>query len=154
MTSHSKSIWDTLLITSQRKSGAAHNIMQKAELRRRQAMGRREKIEQLLLEYSSRLCALQSKDHSKAEVTNYRQFIAQLQDIHQRTDNEIKSATLECERARRLLVIAEQERLKHQKLVKRDAQRQKKEQNNTDMKTLDTQSMLQFNINTKTHQQR
>jgi flagellar biosynthesis chaperone FliJ len=125
--------------------------MQKAELRRRQAMDRREKIEHLLLEYSRRLCALQSKDHSKAEVTNYRQFIAQLQDIHQRTDNEIKSATLECERAKSLLVVAEQERLKHQKLVKREAQRQKKEQNNVDMKMLDAQSMIQFNIDTKTH---
>ena len=154
MNSHSKSIWDTLLITAQRKSGTAHSNLQKAQLRKEQALGRRKKIEQLIREYTERLRLLQNENHSTAEATNYRQFIAQLQDINQRTSHEIKQAALVYSQAQTALLAAEQERLKHQKLVQRAADKQHKIQHIADIKALDSQSTIQFNLKNKTHQQR
>ena len=154
MNSHSKSIWDTLLLTAQRKSGTAHSTLQKAQLRKEQALARRKKIDQLITEYAERLRLLQSESHSTAEATNYRQFIAQLQDINQRTSHEIKQAALGYSQAKTALLVAEQELLKHQKLVQREANRQHKTQHIADIKALDAQSTIQFNVKNKTHQQR
>ena len=97
---------------------------------------------------------LQSESHSTAEATNYRQFIAQLQDINQRTSHEIKQAALGYSQAKTALLVAEQERLKHQKLVQREANRQHKTQHIADIKALDAQTTIQFNVKNKTHQQR
>ena len=111
-------------------------------------------IEQLIREYTERLRLLQNENHSTAEATNYRQFIAQLQDINQRTSHEIKQAALVYSQAQTALLAAEQERLKHQKLVQRAADKQHKIQHIADIKALDSQSTIQFNLKNKTHQQR
>ena len=154
MNGYSKSIWDTLLLTAQRKSGEALNAMQAAEHRKQQAISRRKKIEQLLAEYADRLCSLQSENHSTAEAINYRQFIAQLQDINQRTSHEINQAITACEKTKKHLLVAEQERLKQQKLVQRETNRRDKIQHIAETKATDAQSMIQFNIKSKTQQQR
>lgn len=153
MTGQTKSIWNTLLVTAQRKSGIAHNAMQQAEQRKQQALDRRQKIKQLLIEYGERLKSIQSENHSTAEATNYREFITQLQEIYHRAADEITLAERGCNEAKKDLLTAEQARLKHQKLVQREADKQNKRNQLAEVKATDTQNMIQFNINSNPHRQ-
>ena len=89
---------------------------------------------------------MQRRAHSTAEAGNYRQFIGQLQDIKNRAKTEISALEVDCTDARKVLMAADRERLKLEKLAERARQEQARALELTENRATEAQSIIQYNL--------
>ena len=139
-------VWEVLASKAQRAVREAQQKLAEVQLRREQAIEREKKIDELLVEYSDRLTSIQQRAHSTDEAGNYRKFIVQLQTIKSRSTVEFQNIEMAFTEARREMLLADQERLKVEHLVKRAKEQRQQELEQLDSREAETQSMIQFNL--------
>jgi flagellar export protein FliJ len=146
MTEQKKPVWQVLAAKAEKEVRQAQLVLAEMHQRKEQAQARDEKLEQLLVEYAAQLHAVQRRAHSTAEAGNYRQFIGQLQEIKNRAKNEISALELDCTDARKVLMAADRERLKLEKLAERAGQEQARASEQMENRATEAQSIIQYNL--------
>jgi len=139
-------VWEVLASKAQREVRQAQQQLAEAQLRKDQAIEREQKLDQLLIEYAERLNSIQRRAHSTNEAGNYRNFIIQLQSIKSRSSAEFESLDTACKNARQDVMLADQERLKIERLVERAKEQRQKERDQRESRDAETESMIQFNL--------
>ena len=145
-TSEAKPVWQVLAAKAQKDVRQAQLSLAEVHQRKEQALAREEKLEELLVEYAAQLSQLQRRAHSTSEVGNYRQFIGQLQEIKKQAMTEITALESDCAEARQILLLADRERLKLEKLAERAQQQQDRAAELMDNRTREAQSIMQYNL--------
>ena len=146
MTEQKKPVWQVLAVKAEKEVRQAQLVLTEIHQRKEQALARDEKLEQLLVEYAAQLHAVQQRAHSTAEAGNYRQFIGQLQEIKNRAKTEISALELDCIDARKVLMAADRERLKLEKLAERAGQKQARASELKETRASEAQSIIQYNL--------
>lgn len=139
-------VWEVLASKAQREVRQAQQLLAEAQLRKDQAIEREQKLDQLLIEYAERLNSIQRRAHSTNEAGNYRNFIIQLQSIKSRSSAEFETLDTACKNARQDVMLADQERLKIERLVERAKEQRQKERDQRESRDAETESMIQFNL--------
>jgi flagellar export protein FliJ len=139
-------VWEVLASKAQREVRQAQQQLAEAQLRKDQAIEREQKLDQLLIEYAERLNSIQRRAHSTNEAGNYRNFIIQLQSIKSRSSAEFETLDTACKNARQDVMLADQERLKIERLVERAKEQRQKERDQRESRDAETESMIQFNL--------
>jgi flagellar export protein FliJ len=142
MTEQKKPVWQVLAAKAEKEVRQAQLVLAEMHQRKEQAQARDEK----LVESAAQLHAVQRRAHSTAEAGNYRQFIGQLQDIKNRAKTEISALEVDCTDARKVLMAADRERLKLEKLAERARQEQARALELTENRATEAQSIIQYNL--------
>jgi flagellar export protein FliJ len=143
------SVWEVLASRAQREVRQAQQQLAEVQLRKDQAIEREQKLDQLLIEYAERLNSIQRRAHSTTEAGNYRNFIIQLQSIKHRSSAEFETLDTACKNARQNVMLADQERLKIERLVERAKEQRQQERDQRESRDAETESMIQFNLRTR-----
>ena len=151
--SDTKPVWQVLAAKAQKEVQRAQLSLAEVHQRKEQALARDEKLEELLVEYASQLSQLQRKAHSTGEAGNYRQFIDQLQKIKNQAKTEISALESDCAEARKILLLADRERLKLEKLAERAQQQLDRDAELSDNRAREAQSIMQFNLRQQMNRQ-
>lgn len=141
-----KTVWSALLAKAERTLRNARLSLGEVNRRRENALLQEEKVGALLLDYNQQLQAVQQRDHSATEVNNYRHFITQLQTLKTRAKYEQQRIEIECQLARQVLVSAERERMKVDHLATRAEEKQQRETDSRETRSLDAQAIQQHNF--------
>ena len=144
-------VWEVLASKAQRQVRQAQQQLADAQLRREQAVDRDQRLDQLLIEYSEQLNMLQRRAHSTVEAGNYRNFIVQLHIIKGRSSEEFKALDQACQDARKEVLVADQERLKIERLGQRARNQRQQARELRETREAEAQSMIQFNLRSKLH---
>jgi flagellar export protein FliJ len=144
-------VWEVLASKAQRQVRLAQQQLADAQLRREQAVDRDQRLDQLLIEYSEQLNMLQRRAHSTVEAGNYRNFIVQLHIIKGRSSEEFKALDQACQVARKEVLVADQERLKIERLGQRARNQRQQAREHREAREAEAQSMIQFNLRSKLH---
>ncbi len=139
-------VWEVLASKAQRQVRQAQQQLAEAQLRKDQAIERDQKLDQLLVEYTERLNSIQRRAHSTIEAGNYRNFIVQLQSIKSRSRAEFEAIEAACKNARQDVILADQERLKVERLAKRGKEQRQQERAQRETRANEAESMIQFNL--------
>ena len=142
-------VWEVLASKAQRQVRQAQQQLADAQLRREQAVERDLRLDQLLVEYAEQLNSIQRRAHSTVEAGNYRNFIVQLQSIKSRSSAEFTAIDNACQDARKEMLVADQERLKIERLGQRAKDQRQQAHDQRDTREAETESMIQFNLRTK-----
>lgn len=142
-------VWEVLASRAQREVRQAQQQLAEVQLRKDQAIEREQKLDQLLIEYAERLNSIQRRAHSTTEAGNYRNFIIQLQSIKHRSSAEFETLDTACKNARQNVMLADQERLKIERLVERAKEQRQQERDQRESRDAETESMIQFNLRTR-----
>ena len=144
-------VCEVLASKAQRQVRQAQQQLADAQLRREQAVDRDQRLDQLLIEYSEQLNMLQRRAHSTVEAGNYRNFIVQLHIIKGRSSEEFKALDQACQDARKEVLVADQERLKIERLGQRARNQRQQARELRETREAEAQSMIQFNLRSKLH---
>jgi flagellar export protein FliJ len=144
-------VWEVLASKAKRQVRQAQQQLADAQLRREQAVDRDQRLDQLLIEYSEQLNMLQRRAHSTVEAGNYRNFIVQLHIIKGRSSEEFKALDQACQDARKEVLVADQERLKIERLGQRARNQRQQAREHRETREAEAQSMIQFNLRSKLH---
>jgi hypothetical protein len=116
-------VWEVLASKAQREVRQAQQQLAEAQLRKDQAIEREQKLDQLLIEYAERLNSIQ-----------------------RRSSAEFETLDTACKNARQDVMLADQERLKIERLVERAKEQRQKERDQRESRDAETESMIQFNL--------
>ena len=141
-----KTVWTALLAKAERTLRDARLSLGEINRRRENSLLQEEKVDVLLLDYNEQLQAVQQRDHSATEVNNYRHFIVQLQELKNRAKQEQQRIDIECQLARQILISAERERMKVDHLATRAEEKEQRESESRETRSLDAQAIQQHNL--------
>jgi flagellar export protein FliJ len=144
-------VWDVLASKAQAQARQARFHFDNALSRKEQAIARDQKVDQMLVEYAEKLNVIQRQSHSTTEAANFRQFLIQLQSIKADSSRELALYQHDCDAASKRLQLAEQERHKYELLAERAQQKQRALSARRDTKEAEVQSMMQFNLKSRSH---
>tara|TARA_B110000037_G_scaffold64657_1_gene78952 strand:- start:239 stop:691 length:453 start_codon:yes stop_codon:yes gene_type:complete len=142
---NSNSVWQILALQAKDEALRAEVSLKKTTQLKDKIIARQSKIADLLVEYSNHAAALQS-DLVSVERDNCRKFIAQLMDLQNRTSHEYMNVESDFAKAKKHLILANQEKLKAEFLVKRDQEKQSQEMAANEKRELELQCIAQFNL--------
>jgi flagellar export protein FliJ len=145
MSSPAKPIWGVLTKKAERELRQSTSLLNVALSKRSNTKQRQNKLDSLLFEYSNRLNNICDKTHKTTDTANYRQFIVHLQNLRARTAEELMKSELACQKAKRKVVLADQERLKLQRLGERAQKKVVREEKQKESKEIEAQGLSQFN---------
>ncbi|MFT7549457.1 MAG: flagellar export protein FliJ, partial [Candidatus Azotimanducaceae bacterium] len=106
-------------------------------------------LDNLLIEYSNRLNIILARPHNTVEAGSYRQFIVQLHNLRQRTGEELLQIEEVCNSAKQKVLVADQEKRKLTRLTERAEEKLRQQRNIREMKDLEAQNLIQFNLNSR-----
>ena len=149
MNNQVKPVWDVLISKSDVSLRQVQSKLENVLARKKKAEIRQHKLDDLLLEYGERLNKIFSRVHSPEEAAHYRQFISQLQSLKKRAIEEYKKIDQEVCTTQKEVIAADQERAKLVKLGDRAKQKIYNQKLAFETKKSDAQSMIQFNLNSR-----
>ena len=141
-----KPIWEVLLSKAEREVRIAQQKLAEAQQKKNLAIERREKLDQLMIEYSEQLRSVQLRSHSTGEVGNYQQFIAQLQSMKNRSKQELSAHEEDCAIARKYMMLREHERLKIELLAQREREKFELAALTRENREIESNALQQFNF--------
>tara|TARA_B100000780_G_C20912889_1_gene363498 strand:- start:232 stop:690 length:459 start_codon:yes stop_codon:yes gene_type:complete len=144
-----KPVWDALTSKADLTLRKAQSAMDVAMARKNEAESRLNKLDSLLAEYASKLNLILTRSHHSQEAGNYRQFIIQLQTLRQRAEQELQVFQLEYSNNQRVVIAADKEKLKFQRLADRARTKLHHQRTTVETKEAEAQSMMQFNLNSR-----
>ena len=107
-----KTVWSVLVLKAEHAVRDAQASQASLNKRLERALLQSEKIDVLLADYAAQLSAVQQRDHSSSEVSNYSHFIIQLQTLKSRAQREVRQLEIELQLGRQILAAADRELLK------------------------------------------
>ena len=147
-----KSVWGVLLSKSEREVKIAQQKLAEAQHKKNLAVERRDKLGNLLVEYSDQLRTVQLRSHNTAEVGNFQQFITQLQSMKVKSRQEMEILETNCDAARKNMLTQEHERLKIEMLAQREKERFELEELARETREIERSALQQFNIKERVQQ--
>ena len=141
-----KSVWSVLLSKSEREVKIARQKLADVQHKKRAAEERRGKLDQLLIEYTDQLKAVQLRSHNTAEVGNFQQFISQLQSMRVKSKHELEILKSNFDAARKQMLQLEHERLKIEMLEQREREKFEIEALAQETRELERSALQQFNF--------
>ena len=147
-----KSVWSVLLSKSERKVKIARQKLADVQHKKRAAEERRGKLDQLLIEYTDQLKAVQLRSHNTAEVGNFQQFISQLQSMRVKSKHELEILKSNFDAARKQMLQLEHERLKIEMLEQREREKFEIEALAHETRELESSALQQFNFKERMQQ--
>ena len=106
----------------------------------------RHRMDTLLDDYKKRALESQALLHSMVDTTNQRQFILHLQDLVNRVEKDIISASIELEGIKLAMMQATHQRMKMETMQEKDEQAVKTWERKRDQKEMDTLGLTLFNL--------
>ena len=147
-----KSVWSVLLSKSEREVKIARQKLADVQHKKRAAEERRGKLDQLLIEYTDQLKAVQLRSHNTAEVGNFQQFISQLQSMRVKSKHELEILKSNFDAARKQMLQLEHERLKIEMLEQREREKFEIEALARETRELESSALQQFNFKERMQQ--
>ena len=147
-----KSVWRVLLSKSEREVKIARQKLADVQNKKRAAEERRGKLDQLLIEYTDQLKAVQLRSHNTAEVGNFQQFISQLQSMRVKSKHELEILKSNFDAARKQMLQLEHERLKIEMLEQREREKFEIEALAQETRELESSALQQFNFKERMQQ--
>ena len=147
-----KSVWSVLLSKSEREVKIARQKLADVQHKKRAAEERRGKLDQLLIEYTDQLKAVQIRSHNTAEVGNFQQFISQLQSMRVKSKHELEILKSNFDAARKQMLQLEHERLKIEMLEQREREKFEIEALAQETRELESSALQQFNFKERMQQ--
>lgn len=147
-----KSVWRVLLSKSEREVKIARQKLADVQHKKRAAEERRGKLDQLLIEYTDQLKAVQLRSHNTAEVGNFQQFISQLQSMRVKSKHELEILKSNFDAARKQMLQLEHERLKIEMLEQREREKFEIEALAQETRELESSALQQFNFKERMQQ--
>jgi flagellar export protein FliJ len=147
-----KSVWSVLLSKSEREVKIARQKLADVQNKKRAAEERRGKLDQLLIEYTDQLKAVQLRSHNTAEVGNFQQFISQLQSMRVKSKHELEILKSNFDAARKQMLQLEHERLKIEMLEQREREKFEIEALAQETRELESSALQQFNFKERMQQ--
>jgi len=138
-------VWDVLASQANSAVLKAEARLEKFAKHKQKIVVRQEKISALLVEYSNHSEKIQSNGGS-GEIDNSRKFIAQLMDLRNRTHHEYINVEADYGRAKKALILANQEKLKADFLSQREKEIQHQLLVTKEKRELELQGITQFNL--------
>ena len=147
-----KSVWRVLLSKSEREVKIARQKLADVQHKKRAAEERRGKLDQLLIEYTDQLKAVQLRSHNTAEVGNFQQFISQLQSMRAKSKHELEILKSNFDAARTQMLKLEHERLKIEMLEQREREKFEIEALAQETREIESSALQQFNFKERMQQ--
>ena len=147
-----KSVWSVLLSKSEREVKIARQKLADVQNKKRAAEERRGKLDQLLIEYTDQLKAVQLRSHNTAEVGNFQQFISQLQSMRVKSKHELEILKSNFDAARKQMLQLEHERLKIEMLEQREREKFEIQALAQETRELENSALQQFNFKERMQQ--
>ncbi|MDE0746905.1 MAG: hypothetical protein OSB23_03935 [Porticoccaceae bacterium] len=146
MGSNINTVWEVLASQANTAALRAGSRLEQITQRKHKIIARQSKIAALLVEYSGLSNALQSDTLGYIEIDNCRKFIVQLMDLQNRSSHEYMEIEVDYGKAQKVLILANQEKLKAEFLVQREREAQKQVLMGKENQELEIQSITQFNL--------
>jgi|TARA_B110000027_G_scaffold50127_1_gene54773 flagellar export protein FliJ len=142
-------VWAILTVKADRVLRREKSQLDAVLHKQRDTQNRQHKLDNLLIEYSNRLNIILARPHNTVEAGSYRQFIVQLHNLRQRTGEELLQIEEVCNSAKQKVLVADQEKRKLTRLTERAEEKLRQQRNIREMKDLEAQSLIQFNLNSR-----
>ena len=147
-----KSVWSVLLSKSEREVKVARQKLADVQHKKAAAEERRDKLDQMLIEYTDQLKAVQLRSQNTAEVGNFQQFISQLQSMRVKSKHEMEILEANFDVARKQMLQLEHERLKIEMLEQREREKLEFEALARETREIESNALQQFNIKERLQQ--
>lgn len=147
-----RSVWSVLLSKSEKDVKIARQKLADVQQTKIAAEERRDKLDQLLIEYTDQLKAVQLRSHNTAEVGNFQQFISQLQSMRVKSKHEMEILKTNFEAARKHMLRLEHERLKIEMLEQREREKFEMEALARETREIESSALQQFNFKERIQQ--
>jgi flagellar export protein FliJ len=147
-----RSVWSVLLSKSEKEVKIARQKLADVQQTKTAAEERRDKLDQLLIEYTDQLKAVQLRSHNTAEVGNFQQFISQLQSMRVKSKHEMEILKTNFEAARKHMLRLEHERLKIEMLEQREREKFEMEALARETREIESSALQQFNFKERIQQ--
>ncbi|MFQ3257360.1 MAG: flagellar export protein FliJ, partial [Porticoccaceae bacterium] len=142
-------VWAILTVKADRVLRREKSQLDAVLHKQRDTQNRQHKLDNLLIEYSNRLNIILARPHNTVEAGSYRQFIVQLHNLRQRTGEELLQIEEVCNSAKQKVLVADQEKRKLTRLTERAEEKLRQQRNIREMKDLEAQNLIQFNLNSR-----
>ena len=142
-------VWAILTVKADRVLRREKSQLDAVLHKQRDTQNRQHKLDNLLIEYSNRLNIILARPHNTVEAGSYRQFIVQLHNLRQRTGEELLQIEEVCNSAKQKVLVADQEKRKLTRLTERAKEKLRQQRNIREMKDLEAQNLIQFNLNSR-----
>lgn len=142
-------VWAILTVKADRVLRREKSQLDAVLHKQRDTQNRQHKLDNLLIEYSNRLNIILARPHNTVEAGSYRQFIVQLHNLRQRTGEELLQIEEVCNSAKQKVLVADQEKRKLTRLTERAEEKLRQQKNIREMKDLEAQNLIQFNLNSR-----
>ena len=142
-------VWAILTVKADRVLRREKSQLDAVLHKQRDTQNRQHKLDNLLIEYSNRLNIILARPHNTVEAGSYRQFIVQLHNLRQRTGEELLQIEEVCNSAKQKVLVADQEKRKLTRLTERAEEKLRQQSNIREMKDLEAQNLIQFNLNSR-----
>lgn len=142
-------VWAILTVKADRVLRREKSQLDAVLHKQRDTQNRQHKLDNLLIEYSNRLNIILARPHTTVEAGSYRQFIVQLHNLRQRTGEELLQIEEVCNSAKQKVLVADQEKRKLTRLTERAEEKLRQQRNIREMKDLEAQNLIQFNLNSR-----
>ena len=149
MSRQAKPVWDALTSKADMALRKAQNIMDAALARKNEAELRLVKIDDLLADYTKKLNKILARSHHSQETDNYRRFILQLQALRQRAEQDRKVFDLDYGNAQKVVIAADQEKLKLQRLADRAKTKLQEHRRTSETKEAEAHNITHFNLTSR-----
>ncbi|MAA55473.1 MAG: hypothetical protein CMK43_10020 [Porticoccaceae bacterium] len=147
-----RSVWKVLLSKSEKEVKIARQKLADVQQKKTAAEERRDKLDQMLIEYTDQLKAVQLRSHNTAEVGNFQQFISQLQSMRVKSKHEMEILKTNFEAARKHMLRLEHERLKVEMLEQREREKFEIEALARETREIESSALQQFNFKERIQQ--
>ena len=149
MSGQPKPVWEILTVKADKVLRREKIQLDAVLHKQRDTQNRQHKLDNLLIEYSNRLNIILARPHNTVEAGSYRQFIVQLHNLRQRTGEELLQIEEVCNSAKQKVLVADQEKRKLTRLTERAEEKLRQQRNIREMKDLEAQNLIQFNLNSR-----
>ena len=136
--------WNVLLVKSENASNKAKQEVRNLKFNFEKLVAQGHQLDSLIEDYHQKLISIQKRSHSSSEVTAYRNFIVQLENLKHRSTQQVTESKQLLESAKLKLTDIERERLKYESLVDRADTQQVKTNASIESKAYDDQGTLQY----------
>ena len=147
MSRKTKPIWEILCLKNENEVKKIKLIFDQVRLKKDQALARKLKLETMLEEYSHKLQEVLKTPKTKHQSSVYRQFIVQVQKLLVFANDDVVKLTESFETVNRKLIEAQNEKLKLEKLVEKQAAKVVHREEKLNAKERDAINILKYNIN-------
>tara|TARA_B100000767_G_scaffold213569_1_gene200918 strand:- start:5388 stop:5831 length:444 start_codon:yes stop_codon:yes gene_type:complete len=145
VTKEINSVWQVLALKANDAALRAEASLKKTTQLKHKIIARQRKIADLLVEYSNH-AEVQEGNRDSGEIDNSRNFIAQLFDLQNRTSQEYMAIERDYAKAKKSLILANQEKLKAEFLVRREIENYSRKIADNEKRELERQCIAQFNL--------